>query len=178
VSASTEIARRPIVEARAIVAERGYQPTAEDIRALRQTIIARRTSRAGNRWSKPSISTARARCSSRNALMSGMVSLCSMTLKNMSRQPRLTFLGFELDPQIIEQFRQQNPTADALTDLDAREGIRGRQLADVPEHVCLLGLQKGRDGRRAEVAARDRALCRQRTANKRRNALKRVGDLL
>jgi hypothetical protein len=80
-------------------------------------------------------------------------------IKAFLNEQRLTFLGFELDPQIIEQFRQQNPTADALTDLDAREGIRGRQLADVPEHVCLLGLQKGRDGRRAEVAARDRALC-------------------
>jgi ubiquinone/menaquinone biosynthesis C-methylase UbiE len=35
----SEAARRPIVEARAIVAERGYFPSAEGIRALRQTII-------------------------------------------------------------------------------------------------------------------------------------------
>jgi hypothetical protein len=31
----------------------------------------------------------------------------------------LAFLGFELDRQIIERFRQRNPTEDALTDLDA-----------------------------------------------------------
>jgi 2-polyprenyl-3-methyl-5-hydroxy-6-metoxy-1,4-benzoquinol methylase len=57
----SEVARRPIVDARAIVTERGYQPTAEGPSAPcgRQSSV-RRTSRAGNRWSRRSISTARA----------------------------------------------------------------------------------------------------------------------
>ena len=33
------------------------------------------------------------------------------------------FLGFELDPKIIEQFRQRHPGADSLTDLDAWEAF-------------------------------------------------------
>ena len=38
----SEAARRSIVEARALIAGRGYQPTADGIRALRQTIIRER----------------------------------------------------------------------------------------------------------------------------------------
>jgi 2-polyprenyl-3-methyl-5-hydroxy-6-metoxy-1,4-benzoquinol methylase len=49
------VARRSIVEARAIIAERGYRATPEGIRALRQTIIR---SRHEPRWPPPTISTA------------------------------------------------------------------------------------------------------------------------
>ena len=31
----------------------------------------------------------------------------------------LSFLGFELDPKILEKFQQQNPGVDSLTDLHA-----------------------------------------------------------
>jgi ubiquinone/menaquinone biosynthesis C-methylase UbiE len=48
----SESARRSIGEARALIAERGCRPTAEGIRALRQTVIREREmSRVGNRWS-------------------------------------------------------------------------------------------------------------------------------
>ena len=38
-------------------------------------------------------------------------------IKSFLDEQGFAFLGFELDPKIIEQFRQQNPAADALTDL-------------------------------------------------------------
>jgi hypothetical protein len=40
-------------------------------------------------------------------------------IKSFLDEQGFTFLGFELDPKIIEQFRQRNPPADALIDLDA-----------------------------------------------------------
>ena len=40
-------------------------------------------------------------------------------IKSFLDEQGFAFLGFELDPKILEQFRQQNPAADALTDLDA-----------------------------------------------------------
>jgi hypothetical protein len=44
-------------------------------------------------------------------------------IKSFLDEQGFAFLGFELDPKIIEQFRQQNPAADALTDLDAWEAF-------------------------------------------------------
>ena len=44
-------------------------------------------------------------------------------IKSFLDEQGFAFLGFELDPKIIEQFRQQNPGADALTDLDAWEAF-------------------------------------------------------
>jgi hypothetical protein len=44
-------------------------------------------------------------------------------IKSFLNEEGFAFLGFELDPKIIEQFGQQNPTANALTDLDAWEAF-------------------------------------------------------
>jgi hypothetical protein len=40
-------------------------------------------------------------------------------IKSFLDEQGFAFLGFELDPKIIEQFRQRHSAADALTELDA-----------------------------------------------------------
>jgi 2-polyprenyl-3-methyl-5-hydroxy-6-metoxy-1,4-benzoquinol methylase len=118
----SETARRPIVEVRAIVAERGYQPTAEGIRALRQTIIREKDE---PRWQSlvqtiDFYSTSGCRDMFFNVMEHR---LTIPEIKAFLNEQGFAFLGFELDPKIIEQFRQQNPAADALTDLDAWEAF-------------------------------------------------------
>ena len=118
----SEIARRGIVEARVIVAERGYQPTVEGIRALRQTIIREKDE---PRW-KSLIQTIDFYSTSgcRDMFFNVMEHRLTIpAIKSFLDEQGLAFLGFELDPKIIEQFRQQNPGADALTDLDAWEAF-------------------------------------------------------
>ena len=107
----SEIARRPIVEARAIVAERGYQPTAEGIRALRQTIIREKDE---PRWQSlvqtiDFYSTSGCRDMFFNVMEHR---LTIPDIKSFLDEQGFAFLGFELDPKIIEQFRQQNPAVD------------------------------------------------------------------
>jgi 2-polyprenyl-3-methyl-5-hydroxy-6-metoxy-1,4-benzoquinol methylase/tetratricopeptide (TPR) repeat protein len=114
----SETARRSIVEARAIVAERGYPPTADGIRALRQTIIREKDV---PRWASlvqtiDFYSTSGCRDMFFNVMEHR---LTIAAIKSFLDEQGLAFLGFELDAKIVEQFRQQNTAADALTDLDA-----------------------------------------------------------
>jgi 2-polyprenyl-3-methyl-5-hydroxy-6-metoxy-1,4-benzoquinol methylase len=112
-------ARRSIAEARAIVAERGYGATPDGIRALRQTIIRNRHEQ---RWNLL-LSTADDFYS-----MSGCNDLFFNVMEHTFTIPdiaalleehRLSFLGFELDDDVLDKFRSQYPAADALTDLDS-----------------------------------------------------------
>jgi ubiquinone/menaquinone biosynthesis C-methylase UbiE len=114
----SEAARRAIVEARQIIAERGYPVTAEGIRALRQWII-------GNcnepHW-KTLLGTAADFYS-----MSGCRDMFFNVMEHRFTIPEiaaflkehgLSFLGFELDDGTIATFKQQYPGAQALTNLD------------------------------------------------------------
>jgi len=113
----SQAARRTIVEARALIAERGYRATAEGIRAARQVIIRKRDE---PRW---------------NALMTTVdfhsMSGCRDMLFNVMEhrftiadiaafldEQGLRFLGFELPDNSVEKFQQRYPGADALTNLD------------------------------------------------------------
>jgi 2-polyprenyl-3-methyl-5-hydroxy-6-metoxy-1,4-benzoquinol methylase len=112
------LARQPIVEARAIVAERGYEPTAEGVRALRQTIIREKDE---PRW-QSLIQTVDFYSTSgcRDMFFNVMEHRLTIAdIKSFLDEQEFAFLGFELDPKIIEQFRQRHSAADALTDLDA-----------------------------------------------------------
>jgi 2-polyprenyl-3-methyl-5-hydroxy-6-metoxy-1,4-benzoquinol methylase len=112
------LARQPIVEARAIVAERGYQPTAEGVRALRQTIIREKDE---PRW-QPLVQTVDFYSTSgcRDMFFNVMEHRLTIAdIKSFLDEQGFAFLGFELDPKIIEQFRQRHSAADTLTDLDA-----------------------------------------------------------
>ena len=114
----SETARRSIVEARAVVAERGYPPTADGIRALRQTIIREKDEQ---RWvslvqTVDFYSTSGCRDMFFN-VMEHRLSIAE--IKSFLDEQGFAFLGFELDAKIVDLFRQRNPAADALTDLDA-----------------------------------------------------------
>jgi SAM-dependent methyltransferase len=111
-------ARRSIVEARAIVAQRGYRPTADGIRALRQTIIREKDE---PRWASliqtvDFYSTSGCRDMFFNVMEHR---LTVADIKSFLDEHGFAFLGFELDAKIVEQFRQRHPAAGALTDLDA-----------------------------------------------------------
>jgi 2-polyprenyl-3-methyl-5-hydroxy-6-metoxy-1,4-benzoquinol methylase/tetratricopeptide (TPR) repeat protein len=111
-------ARRSIAEARALIAERGYPATPEGIRALRRTIIRNRHEQ---RWNLL-LATADDFYS-----MSGCRDLFFNVMEHTFTVPDITallaefglsFLGFELDADVVNKFQQRYPAASALTDLD------------------------------------------------------------
>jgi len=111
------IARRSIVDARALVGERGYAATAEGIRALRQDIIREREE---PRW-KPLIRTVDFySMSGCHDMFFNVVEhrLTIPDIKAFLNENGLSFLGFELDAKVIEKFREQFPVPDAILDLD------------------------------------------------------------
>jgi 2-polyprenyl-3-methyl-5-hydroxy-6-metoxy-1,4-benzoquinol methylase len=113
----SEMARRPLVEAQTIIANEGYRPTASDIRSMRQRIIRERDD---GRWDLL-LNTVDFYS------MSGCRDILFNVMEHRFTLPQiaacldqlgLLFLGFELDPKIIEKFRAQNPHPEALLDLD------------------------------------------------------------
>ena len=94
----SEAARRSIVEARALVARRGYQPTADGIRALRQDIIRERED---PRW-RLVITTVDFYSLSGCRDMFFNVMEHRLTIPEIAAflsEQKLSFLGFELDPE-------------------------------------------------------------------------------
>ncbi len=110
----SEAARHAVVEARALIAERGYRATAEDIRALRQTIIR------DQRWNmllKTSDFYSMSGC--RDLLFNVMEHRFTIPeIAAFLNEHGLLFHGFELEPKIIERFQRQYAGADALTNLE------------------------------------------------------------
>jgi SAM-dependent methyltransferase len=113
----SEAARRPIVEARALIAERGYRATVEDIRKFRQEILRDGDER---RWE-------RLTTSADFYSMSGCRDLLFNVMEHRFTIPEimaflhnhgLAFLGFELDTQVIEKFQRQFSGAAALNNLN------------------------------------------------------------
>jgi len=108
-------ARRAVVEARALIAERGYRATTEDIRALRQTIIR---SQSSNILLKIADFYTMSGC--RDLLFNVMEHRFTIPeIAAFLNQHGLSFHGFELDPSIIGRFQQQYAGADALTNLES-----------------------------------------------------------
>ena len=112
----SETARRSVVAARALIAERGYRATAEDIRALRQTIIGN-----GNEQRWDMLFTTVDFFS-----MSGCRDLLFNVMEHRFTIPDiaafidehgLTFLGFKLESEVIEKFQRQYPGGEALNNL-------------------------------------------------------------
>ncbi len=113
----SEAARRSIVEARALIAERGYPATAEGIRALRQTIIRERDEA---RW-KPLVRTVDFYSMSgcRDIFFHVMEHRLTIpAIKSFLDENGLRFLGFEIDPSVTEKFRARFSGSDALVNLD------------------------------------------------------------
>ena len=107
-------ARRSIVKARALVAERGYRPTVDDIRKCRQEIFGDND----GRW-KTIISTADFYSLSgvRDLLFHVMEHQFTITqISEFIARHGLSFLGFEAEPQVIQLFERQFSRA-AMTDI-------------------------------------------------------------
>ena len=113
----SETGRAGIAATRAFIAERGYRPTAEDIRKCRQHIL--RDSDEG-RWR-------RAIESPDFYSMSGCRDLLFHAMEHSFTIPRikafldaqkLSFLGFNTEPRLVERFQARFPGDAALTDLD------------------------------------------------------------
>jgi SAM-dependent methyltransferase len=113
----SEAARRSIVEARALVARRGYQATAAGIRALRQDIIRERED---PRW-RLVVTTVDFYSLSGCRDMFFNVMEHRLTIPEIAaflNEQKLSFLGFELDPETIKKFGEQHPGEKALVNLD------------------------------------------------------------
>jgi SAM-dependent methyltransferase len=113
----SEIARRSLIEAQSIIAQEGHRPTADNIRAMRQRIIRERDD---GRWDLL-LSTVDFYS------MSGCRDILFNLMEHRFTLPQvaacldelgLSFLGFELDAQIIEKFREQYRDAAAIINLD------------------------------------------------------------
>jgi SAM-dependent methyltransferase len=113
----SEAARRSVVEARALIAGRGYRATAEDIRAFRQTIVHNWDDERWKRLigSRDFYSTSGCRDLLFNVMEHRFTIQDIAALMNGQK---LSFLGFELDARTVEKFQQQYPDAGALTNLD------------------------------------------------------------
>ncbi|HWX85448.1 MAG TPA: methyltransferase domain-containing protein [Xanthobacteraceae bacterium] len=113
----SEIARRSVVEARRIIAERGYLATADHIRELRQLLIHNRDE---PRWQKLITTVDFHNMSGcRDMLFNVMEHRFTIPdIEAFLNEQNLSFLGFDLDAKIIEKFQQQFPGAAAPTNLD------------------------------------------------------------
>lgn len=113
----SQAARRSVVDARALVAARGYRAAADDIRALRQTIIR---SGEAQRWDMLFTTVD-------FFSLSGCRDLLFNVMEHRFTIPRiaafldehgLAFLGFKLDDETVERFQRQYPGDEALTSLE------------------------------------------------------------
>jgi 2-polyprenyl-3-methyl-5-hydroxy-6-metoxy-1,4-benzoquinol methylase len=104
-------ARRSLAAARALIAERGYRATADDIRRCRQDVIARSGMPPFRDFSSTS--------GCRDLLFNVMEHQFTIPqIADFLDSNGLTFLGFEqLLPDTLEKFRQLFPHAGAVRDL-------------------------------------------------------------
>ncbi len=113
----SERARHAIVAARQYIAEKGYRPTAEDIRACRQDLIRR-----AKNWPSQSVVVFRDffhAVGCRDLLFHVMEHRFTIAqIKALLSDNGLTFLGFEISPDLRARFLERFPGEGSLTDLD------------------------------------------------------------
>ena len=112
----SELARPGVVAARALIAERGYRPTAPDIRRCRQDIIA-----AADPLLQSVVRTAdfftTGEC--RDLLFHVQEHRIALPdIKSFLTANNLNFAGFILDSSVVQNFAARFPQRAALTDLD------------------------------------------------------------
>ena len=113
----SERARHAIVAARQYIAEKGYRPTIEDMRACRQELIQR-----AKNWPSQSVVVFRDFFNAggcRDLLFHVMEHRFTIAqIKALLNDNGLTFLGFEISMDLRERFLQQCPGEESLSDLD------------------------------------------------------------
>ena len=113
----SEAARRSVVEARALIAGRGYRPTADGIRSLRQAIIREKDEPLWRSLVQTADFYSTSGC--RDIFFHVMEHRFTIPqIKSFLDQNGFGFLGFELDPEVIGRFQARFPGVDALANLD------------------------------------------------------------
>lgn len=115
----SEAARRDVVQARRLIAEDGYRPTIEGIRALRQKIIR------DQRWHMV-LNSGDFYCVSgcRDLLFNVMEHRFTIPqIASFLKEHGLIFHGFELEGAVMEKFRQRYPDSEALVNLEYWNGF-------------------------------------------------------
>ncbi len=113
----SEAGRRDIVEVRAFIAERGYRPTPQDIRTLRQDILRIYDERG---WRATVDSLDFYNTSGCRDLLFNVVEhrFTIPQIKKFLMEQNLSFLKFDLEAAIVELFQRQFPGPHALAELD------------------------------------------------------------
>jgi SAM-dependent methyltransferase len=113
----SETARRSIVSVREFIAERGYRPTAEDIRQCRQDVIRCCEERGWLKVIESADFYSMSGC--RDLLFNAIEHRFTIPrIKAFLDEQNLSFLGFETEPWVGQKFQEQFGAA-ALTDFDA-----------------------------------------------------------
>jgi SAM-dependent methyltransferase len=113
----SETARRGVVAAQRFVAERGYRPVSGDIRQCRQDILDIYQTRAWRGVIETADFYSMSGC--RDMLFHVMEHNFDIPrIKRFLNDERLSFCGFEVEPQVLENFSKQFPGSDAVVDLD------------------------------------------------------------
>jgi len=113
----SKLARQNVVAARALIAERGYRPVADDIRRCREEILAAQDGSLLKSASTFSDFFTTNEC--RDLIFH--VQEHQMTLPQIKAfliENGLQFTGFVLDPATVQQFAARFPESSALLDLD------------------------------------------------------------
>jgi len=112
----SETGRRGLAPIRALITERGYRSTVDDIRKCRQDILLDPDGQQWRRATESSDFYTMSGC--RDLLFHVMEHRFTIPrIKDFLDEQRLAFLGFNLDPQTIERFQAKFPGDDALTNL-------------------------------------------------------------
>lgn len=113
----SEAARRTITAVRAFIAERGFQPTVEDIRRCRQLILAEAERGRWQEAIRPGDFYSVSGC--RDLLFNVMEHRFTIArIKAFLEREHLTFLGFDLEKPLVDAFRRRFPGEQSLTNLD------------------------------------------------------------
>jgi Flp pilus assembly protein TadD/SAM-dependent methyltransferase len=113
----SELARRDIVKARAMIARQGYGTTANEIRKCRQYLLD--MDRHENLGLAVRALDFFSTSSCRDLLFHVQEHRLSLTAIDMFlRENNLSFLGFELDPRVVSAYRLRFPGDQSLTHLD------------------------------------------------------------
>ena len=133
----SETARQSVVACRTLIAQRGFPATPEGIRAFRQEIL-RMPDSAPEKY----VTTLRDFYSTsgcRDLLFNVMEHRFTLPdIKAFLAEQKLTFLGFDVTPEVEAAFRRRFPAPGALTDFDCWQAFE----ADNPE--TFLGMYRFR----------------------------------
>lgn len=112
----SETARRAVTSVRALIAERGYRPSPQDIRRLRQELRRGYDERGWRMVLETPDFYTMSGC--RDLLFNVMEHQFTIPrIETFLRRHNLSFLGFDLEPASIARFRKQFPENAALVDL-------------------------------------------------------------